>query len=128
MREVVIQAGSVSVRARLLDTPTADRIWRALPIQASARVWGEEVYFDIPISIDTEDDARVVVKAGEIAFWPAGEAITIGYGPTPLSRTRHEIRLASACNIWAEALDDVRQFQRVMAGTQILVSEADGAR
>lgn len=127
MREVVIQAGSVSIRARLLDTPTAERIWRALPIQASVRVWGEEVYFDTPISIATEDDARAVVTAGEIAFWPAGDAIAIGFGPTPLSRTRKEIRLASACNIWAEAIDDVRQFQRVAAGTEILVSEANGA-
>ena len=29
MREVVISAGGVSVRARLLDTPTAERIWQA---------------------------------------------------------------------------------------------------
>ncbi|MFN0219494.1 MAG: cyclophilin-like fold protein [Hyphomicrobium sp.] len=126
MRAVVIQAGSVKVRARLLDTPTAERIWAALPIEASARVWGEEVYFDAPVTSAVEPDARVVVKAGEIAFWPEGDAIAIGFGPTPLSRTRGEIRLASPCNIWAEALDDVRRFRGVHAGMAVIVKEAQG--
>ena len=74
MREMVIKAGDVSVRARLLDTPTAERIWQALPIIASARTWGAEVYFEAPISHATEPNARATVKAGEIAFWPEGEA------------------------------------------------------
>lgn len=124
MRAVVIQAGDVEVRARLLDTPTAEIIWAALPITASARIWGEEVYFDAPITSAIEPDARAIVKAGEIAFWPDGDAIAIGFGPTPLSRTRGEIRLASPCNIWAQAIDDVRQFQGVQAGMAVIVKEA----
>ncbi|MGQ0456184.1 MAG: cyclophilin-like fold protein [Hyphomicrobium sp.] len=126
MRAVVIQAGPVEIRARLLDTPTAERIWAALPIAASARVWGEEVYFEAPITSAVEPDARALVKAGEIAFWPEGDAIAIGFGPTPLSRTRSEIRLASPCNIWAEALDDVSLFRGVHAGMAIVVREAGG--
>lgn len=124
MRAVIIKCGAVEVRARLLPTPTADRIWAALPIQAAARVWGEEVYFEAPVTSAVEPDARTVVKAGEIAFWPAGDAIAIGFGPTPLSRTKSEIRLASPCNIWAEALDDVRRFKGVHAGSEIVVREA----
>jgi hypothetical protein len=124
MRAVVIQAGDVEIRARLLDTPTAEVIWAALPITASARVWGHEVYFDAPVTSAVEPDARAIVKAGEIAFWPDGDAITIGFGPTPLSRTRREIRLASPCNIWAHAIDDVRCFQGVQAGMAVVVKEA----
>ncbi len=126
MREVVIRAGGVAIRARLLDTPTAARIWAALPIQASARTWGQEVYFDAPVSSAVEPDARVLVKAGEIAFWPEGDAIAIGFGPTPLSRTRSEIRFCSPCNIWAEALDDVRQFRSVHAGAVVSVEHVEG--
>lgn len=123
MREVVIRAGDVTVRARLLNTPTAERIWAALPIVAAARTWGAEVYFDTDVTSAAEPDARETVKAGEIAFWPEGEAITIGFGPTPLSRTKAEIRFASPCNIWAQALDDVRQFKAVHAGEPISVSQ-----
>lgn len=121
MREVVISAGSVSVRARLLDTPTAERIWAALPIHASAQTWGAEVYFQTEISSDREPGARELIKAGEIAFWPDGDAIAIGFGPTPISRSKCEIRLASPCNVWAEALDDVKQFKSVHPGEKISV-------
>ena len=54
MREVVIRAGEVTVRARLLDTPTAERIWAALPIYGSAQTWGAEVYFQAPVSSKRE--------------------------------------------------------------------------
>ena len=124
MREVLIRAGDVAVRARLLDTPTAERIWAALPIVASVRTWGAELYFEAAVASERESNARETIRAGEIVFWPEGEAIAIGFGPTPLSRTKSEIRLASPCNIWAEALDDVRQFKSVHAGEPISIVEA----
>jgi uncharacterized protein len=124
MREVLIRVGGVALRARLLDTPTADRIWQALPIYATAQTWGCEVYFAAPIAVDIEPDAREVVEAGEIAFWPDGDAIAIGFGPTPISR-RGEIRLASPCNIWARALDDVTRLRSAHAGERVAVLEAD---
>ncbi len=126
MRQVLIKAGKISIRARLLDTPTADRIWNALPIHGAVKTWGREVYFHAPVSHGIEPGARDVVTKGEIAFWPDGEAIAIGFGATPLSR-RGEIRFTSPCNIWAVALDDVDQFRRVYAGEHITVVEADAA-
>lgn len=124
MREILIRAGSVAIRARLLDTATAVRVWLALPIYGEARTWGCEVYFHVPFSSTPEAGAREVVEAGEIAFWPEGDAIAIGYGPTPISRDG-EIRLAAPCNVWAVALDDVRQLKAVHAGEQIAVLQAD---
>ena len=124
MREILIRVGEVAIRARLMETETAERIWAALPIYGTAQTWGEEVYFSTPVSVPREADARDVVKAGEIAFWPDGDAIAIGFGPTPISR-RGEIRLASPCNVWAAALDDVRQLKAVPAGTRVAVIEAD---
>lgn len=123
MREIVIQAGRIAIRARLLDTPTADSIWSALPIYASAQTWGRELYFSAPVSTHAEPDARDVVDAGEIVFWPDGDAIAIGFGPTPLSKGG-EIRLASRCNVWALALDDVSQLRSVYPGERIAVLHA----
>ena len=124
-REVLIQAGSVSIRARLLDTPTAEQIWQSLPIYADVRTWGKEVYFKAPVSSGREPGARDVVSPGEIAFWPDGDAIAIGFGPTPMSK-RGEIRLASPCNVWAMALDDVALLKGVYAGERVAVTEAVG--
>jgi hypothetical protein len=125
MREILIRAGKVSIRARLLKTPTAERIWAALPIYAQAQMWGHEFYFRAPVSSDCEPEAREVVSAGEIAFWPDGKSIAIGFGPTPVSK-KGEIRMASPCNIWALALDDVSSLKSVHAGEDVAVIEANG--
>lgn len=123
MREILIHAGDVAIRARLLDTPTADEIWRALPIKGSARTWGPEIYFHTELQAEAEPEARDIVSAGEIVYWPAGDAIAIAFGPTPLSRNG-ELRLAAPCNIWAMALDDVSKLRSVHAGEAISVSMA----
>ena len=116
--------GLLVLDAELLDTPTAKAVAAKLPYEASAMTWGEEVYFDVPLRSKREADARAVVTPGEIAYWPDGPGIAIGFGRTPISRG-DECRLASPCNIFAKATSDVRALARVKAGTRIRVSLAD---
>ena len=113
--------GSLSLDAELLDTPTAQAIAGALPLSGSAMTWGEEVYFDIPVRVAREKGAKAVVTPGEIAYWPDGHAIAIGFGRTPISEG-NETRLASPCNVWAKALGDVKALAKVRAGTKIKVT------
>ncbi len=120
MKKLKMTIGGVDITAELFDTPTAELIWRALPFSSVARTWGEEVYFDAPVLAENEADARDVVEAGELAFWLTGSAIAIGFGPTPVSHG-DEIRLASPCNIWGRAVDDVRGLEDVRDGAPITV-------
>ena len=124
MRKIKITVGKVALDVALADTPTADAVFAALPLQSSAMTWGEEVYFSTPVSADREADAREVVEAGDIAFWPDGDAIAIGFGPTPISQG-DEIRLASPCNILGQALGDVRELAVIRGGEPITVEAAD---
>ena len=120
MSIVTITAGSITIRVKTLDTPTAAAITAACPFGSSANIWGEEVYFSIPVNVPREPDAKTVVQAGELAYWPDGESIAIGFGVTPISQGE-EIRLASPCNIWGHALEDVRALSVVKPGTDITV-------
>jgi uncharacterized protein len=120
MPRIRITVGPISLTARLRDTPTAAAIRAALPLESSARTWGDEVYFSVPVDAALEADARDVVQAGELAFWVEGNCIAIGFGPTPVSRGE-EIRLAARTNIWADSTDDVRQFAAVRNGDPVRV-------
>src|SRR5262249_33050493 len=80
--------------AEVSDTPTGRVVAAALPLSSTGMTWGEEVYFEIPVKAAAEKDARAVVTPGEVAYWPGGHAIALGFGRTPISRG-DETRLVS---------------------------------
>ena len=122
--QIQLHVADITLTATLRDTPTAQAILAALPIESRAQTWGEEVYFSVPVTAELEADARDVVTAGELAFWIEGSCIAVGFGPTPISQA-NEIRLAARTNIWADTSDDVRQLASVQAGNTVRVEKVD---
>ncbi|MFJ6517786.1 cyclophilin-like fold protein [Streptomyces filamentosus] len=109
--------------ATLDETPTSTALLGALPIVSTARTWGEEVYFDTPVSVPREDGARQVVAPGTVAFWTDGDALALPYGPTPISRGE-ECRLASPCNLLGALDGDPGILATVRDGDPIRVELA----
>ncbi len=121
MSRIRFDFGRLTLDAELLDTPTARAISAALPLTATALTWGEEVYFEVPVKLKREQGARAVVTPGEVAYWPEGHCIALGFGKTPISQG-DETRLASPCNIFAKALGDVKALAEVKAGSSIRIT------
>jgi hypothetical protein len=125
MKRIVIKAGLVEVAAELNNSPTAEAIWRELPITGSANTWGEEIYFRIPVSCDLESSARDVLELGELGYWPPGRAFCIFFGKTPISAPG-EIRAASAVTVVGRVLGDPKSFLRVRDGDAVRLEEVPG--
>ena len=120
-RRITIRAGDVTIDGELNDSPTADMVWDALPITASASTWGDEIYFSIPVSAEEDDTAEETVELGAIAYWPPGSALCLFFGPTPMSQG-DEIRPASAVNILGMMEGDPTVLRSVRDGTSIEVA------
>src|SRR5438874_9288380 len=116
-RAIRITAGQISAAAELNDSATASAIWEALPIDAKAETWGDEIYFGIPVHTET-DRAQAVVALGDLGYWPPGHAFCIFFGPTPASRG-DEIRPASPVNVVGRVDGDATIFKKVRAGTRV---------
>jgi hypothetical protein len=121
-RAIVITAGQVSAEARLNESKTATAIWDALPLDAKGETWGDEIYFDIGLTVGPESP-KDVVAVGDLAYWPPGRAFCIFFGPTPMSRG-DEIRPAGPVNLVGGIVGDPRVFERVRAGTRVSLRRA----
>ena len=118
-RAIRITAGQVSAVAELNDSKTATAIWEALPIEAKAETWGDEIYFGIPVRAEA-DRAKEVVALGDLGYWPPGKAFCIFFGRTPVSQG-DEIRPASAVTVVGRITGDPRAFKTVRAGTGVTI-------
>ncbi|HOY62152.1 MAG TPA: cyclophilin-like fold protein [bacterium] len=122
-RKIKITAGAAEAEAVLNDSATADSIWNALPISARANVWGDEIYFSIPVSESGSADAREVVESGELGYWPPGNAFCVFFGLTPASRGG-EIRAASPVNPVGRVSGDAKIFKKTRAGDSVTIDKA----
>ena len=120
MSAIRITIGEVEVTAKLNESPTARRILESLPIEGSANVWGEEIYFDIPVHIDEAPDAVTDVEVGTLAYWPMGPAFCIFFGPTPVS-TGPRPRAYSPVNVFGRIVGDTEALKSVQDGAPIRV-------
>ncbi|HDI74923.1 MAG TPA: hypothetical protein ENF55_03105 [Thermoprotei archaeon] len=122
----IISPSVGEVYVRLLDKNprTVEAIVKALPIESTAMLWGEEVYFSTPIEIE-EENAQEVVEVGDVAYWPPGQSICIFFGCTPISPSESEIRPASPVNVFGRIEGDPKVFKRVREGEKIRVELAD---
>jgi hypothetical protein len=101
---------------------TVRALWDALPIEARANTWGDEIYFSIPVEAEAENP-KEVVEMGDLGYWPPGSAFCIFFGPTPASRG-DEIRPASPVNVIGRIDGDPLVFRKVRGGEEVVIERA----
>ena len=122
MPSIKISSANISLVAELNNSPTAQAIWKALPIESTAKRWGDEIYFETPVEMQQEPEARCDMAVGEIAYWPPGNAFCIFFGPTPASHGKQP-RAASAVNPIGHIVGDAKQFRAVKDGSKIYLAK-----
>lgn len=110
--------------AELDHNPTAQAIASALPIKGNANVWGEEIYFEIPLKLPLAVDAVEEVEIGTLAYWPTGNALCIFFGPTPVS-TGSKPRAYSPVNVFGHIVEDATVLKNVPDGAPITIKQID---
>jgi len=123
MSKITIKISDVSISAEFMQTATAHAIYDSLPLSGSVNVWGDEIYFEIPLQLELEDDARQDVDVGDLAYWPSGPAFCIFFGPTPVSRGDTP-RAYSPVNVFGRIIGEASVFKSIANGSRILI-EAD---
>ncbi len=124
MEKINISVANLSIEAEMFETPTARKMLKTLPIEGSVSVWGEEIYFNIKLYLELEPDAREAVAVGDLAYWPAGPAFCIFFGPTPVS-TGDQPRAYSPVNVFGRVSGDSGQFKTVSDGAVIRITRTE---
>ena len=122
MKKCKITIDKIIFEVVLFNSPTANKIWNSLPISSNIKTWGKEIYFYTDVVANKEPNAKSIIELGEIAYWPSGKAIAIGFGKTPISQ-KDEIRLADDCNIWGETNFDLKKLENIAEGQPIKIEK-----
>jgi uncharacterized protein len=105
---VIVEEAGVELVVTLNASQTAAELWKTLPIEYAAQVWGAEVYFTVPVKCDSEDP-QATVELGAVGYWPPGSAVCLFFGQQPVS----PVNLIGAIDGDPTALEAVREGQLV---------------
>ena len=122
MNKIRIKTEDISLVAELNGSDTAISIYNMLPLSGTANIWGDEIYFSIPVHMEAAQDARQEVKVGDLGFWPDGDAFCIFFGPTPVS-TSEIPKAYSPVNVFGHILGDATELRKVSNGDEIKVTK-----
>jgi hypothetical protein len=91
----------------------SEKLCQQLPIEANSNLWGEEVYFEVPLESGDENPTPDA-STGDVSYWSPGSAICIFFGKTqPYSPVNHIGRVIEGLEI----------FKNVMSGDKIVLNK-----
>lgn len=117
--EIIFKTSKLTIEGTLDNSKTGLEIRKNLPIESKVNTWGDEIYFEIPVSCQSEN-ATLDVAVGDIAYWPQGECLCIFFGRTPVS-IGDKPKPASEVNIVGKTIGDISMLKNIKSGEKITV-------
>lgn len=109
-------SGGIEVEGVLDDIKENEKLLARSPFTSVVSLWGEEVYFPLPIKLELVGERRIM-SIGDIAYWPEGNCLCIFFGKTPISKDDRPV-----------AYSEVKPVGRVVDGLESLKKVVMGAR
>ena len=121
MNRFELVSGDITLEGRITDENprTAEVVLDSLPIEGEAIRWGDEFYFATALEIP-EEHGRQDIEVGEVAFWPAGKAIAVFFGRTPVS-VSDKPRAYENVNVFGKVEGEAQSLVKVLSGERVLM-------
>ena len=120
--KIFFPRAKLELTADLFETPTTQKFWELLPIKSEASLWGEEVYYGIPLTLPLEPDAHAEMEVGDIGYWNVGKAMCLFFGQTPASKGNKPVA-ASKVNLYGKIDGDAKVLAAVEEGDEVRVEK-----
>jgi hypothetical protein len=120
MNKIVIKIESVSIKIELFDEPVCENLLSILPFSSLVNTWGEEIYFEIPSELPS-DNKTLDVVAGDVAYWPEGRCLCVFFGRTPLSKWSDKPVPASEVVVIGKVSEGLKSLRSVEEGERVTV-------
>ncbi|MEM4038871.1 MAG: cyclophilin-like fold protein [Nitrososphaerota archaeon] len=107
-------SSGLEVLCLLRDEAELEKLISKSSFKSTARLWGDEVYFKLPVKLKLKGE-RKVMEIGEVAYWPEGSALCLFFGPTPVSTDDKPV-----------AYSEVKPLGKIVQGLEYLKNVRDG--
>lgn len=115
--KIVFKTSKTAFLGELKNSRIAQKLYEKIPFTSKICLWGEEIYFKIPLKAK----ARVLtldVEVGDIAYWPEGSCLCIFLGRTPFSKTdkpvpASEVEIVGKVLVERDILKDIKSGEKI---------------
>jgi len=73
---MILKHKNFNADIELNNTKAAFLLKKSLPLKGKAHVWQEEIYFEVPVTDDSEPKTERV-SSGDVAYWPPGRCFCV---------------------------------------------------
>jgi len=81
-KRLIVRGEEAEIIVELDEGPVANELWDRLPLETSATLRGEEVYFPVLLPTAIEAPEPKAVEVGDVAYWPPENALCLFCGNT----------------------------------------------